>query len=162
MGLGGERVRVSKPEVGHRRGGKGAEVPLLAYGAMQSDAHLREKLLSILIRRVSTTEYQAVAPEMAQRCGVWKAAVSRKSQEASAEALRTLCERRVFSKTIPDRVLRAAASSAGPAEEAEPNGFKKGLAGEWAIDPEFLTPVGDSTAREWWPWIPVRSSTIGR
>jgi len=94
---------------------------------------LREKLLSILIRGVSAREYQAVAPEMAQRCGVSKAAVSRKFQEASAEALKALCERRVFSKTIPDRVLRATASSAGPAEEAERNGFKRELAGEWAI-----------------------------
>jgi transposase-like protein len=43
---------------------------------------------------VSTRKYQEVLPEVAQRCGVSRSAVSRQVQQASAEALKDLCERR--------------------------------------------------------------------
>ena len=65
-----------------------------AYGAMQDDKGLRQRLLSILMRGVSTRNYQEVVPEMADRCGVSRSAVSRQLQQASAEALKSLCERR--------------------------------------------------------------------
>jgi transposase-like protein len=94
VALGGQKIRVEKPRLRHREGGKGAEVPVPAYAAMQSDQGLREKLLSVLIRGVSTRDYEAVMPEMASRCGVSKATVSRRFVEASAESLRCLCERR--------------------------------------------------------------------
>jgi len=42
---------------------------------------------------VSTRHYQEVVPELAERCGVSRSAVSRQLQQASAEALKELCER---------------------------------------------------------------------
>lgn len=65
-----------------------------AYVATQSEQGLREKLLALLLRGVSTRNYQDVLPGMADRCGVSRSAVSRQFHEASAEALRRLCERR--------------------------------------------------------------------
>jgi len=90
----GQRVRVSKPRLRHKGGGDGAEVAIPAYAAMQDEAGLRERLLSIVMRGVSTRNYQEVLPKLAQRCGVSRSAVSRQVQEASAEALQGLCERR--------------------------------------------------------------------
>jgi len=94
VALGAQRVRLEKPRLRHKRGGKGAEVAIPAYAAMRSDQRLGEKLLSILLRGVSTRNYQEVLPQMAQRCGVSKSAVSRQFAQASAQALQRLCERR--------------------------------------------------------------------
>lgn len=94
IALGGQRVRVQKPRLRRKGGGQGAEVAVPAYGAMQSDESLRERMLSIVMRGVSTRNYQEVVPEMADRCGVSRSAVSRQLQQASAEALKSLCERR--------------------------------------------------------------------
>jgi len=94
VALSGQRVRVSKPRLRRRGGGEGAEVAVPAYAAMQSDEGLRERLLSILLRGVSTRNYQQVLPEMAGQCGVSRSAVSREFAQASAQALKTLCERR--------------------------------------------------------------------
>ena len=94
VALGGQRVRVSKPRLRRKGGGRGAEVAVPAYAAMQNDAGLRERLLSIVMRGVSTRNYEEVLPEMAERCGVSRSAVSRQLQQASAEALEDLCERR--------------------------------------------------------------------
>ena len=89
-----QKVRVNKPRLRAKSGGKGAEVPIPAYEAMQSDASLREKLASALMSGVSTRNYERVIPEMAETCGVSKSSVSRKFAAASAEELRALCERR--------------------------------------------------------------------
>ena len=94
IALDGQRVRVQKPRLRHKGGGQGAEGAIPAYGAMQDDKGLRQRLLSILMRGVSTRNYQEVVPEMADRCGVSRSAVSRQLQQASAEALKSLCERR--------------------------------------------------------------------
>ena len=93
VALGAQKVRLQKPRLRRRGGGAGAEVAVPAYGAMQSAEGMREKLLSILMRGVSTRHYQEVVPEMADRCGVSRSAVSREFREASAEALKALCER---------------------------------------------------------------------
>ena len=89
-----QKVRVTKPRLRKKGGGKQAEVPIPAYEAMQSDVALGEKLSSILLRGVSTRNYQDVIPEMAETCGVSKSSVSREFIEASAEQLQTLAERR--------------------------------------------------------------------
>jgi len=94
VALGGQRVRVSKPRLRRKGGGEGAEVTVPAYTVMQDDEGLRQRLLSIVMRGVSTRNYEEVVPEMAERCGVSRSAVSRQLQQASAEALRSLCERR--------------------------------------------------------------------
>jgi transposase-like protein len=94
VALGSQKVRVQKPRLRRKGGGAGAEVAIPAYGAMQSDAGLRKKLASILLRGVSTRHYGEVVPEMASRCGVSKSAVSRKFAQASAKQLQALGERR--------------------------------------------------------------------
>ena len=58
---------MQKPRLRRKGAGEGAEVAVPAYVAMQSDERLREKLLSILIRGVSTRSYREVVPEMASR-----------------------------------------------------------------------------------------------
>jgi len=92
--LSGQRVRVSKPRLRRKGGGEGAEVAVPAYAAMQSDEGLRGRLLSILLRGVSTRRYQEVLPELAGQCAVSRSAVSREFAQASAQALQRLCERR--------------------------------------------------------------------
>ena len=93
-----QKVRVRKPRLRQKGGGKGAEVAIPAYTALQQNAGLREKLASILLRGVSTRSYAEVIPAMADSCGVSRSSVSREFVEASEEALRTLCERR-FAQT---------------------------------------------------------------
>lgn len=90
----GQKVRVSKPRLRRKDGGKGAEVAIPVYAALQEDEALRERMLSIVMRGVSTRNYQEVVPELAQSCGISRSAVSRQVQEASAQALKELCERR--------------------------------------------------------------------
>lgn len=94
VALGTQKVRVTKPRLRKRGGGEGAEVAVPAYAAMQAEDGLRTKLAAILLRGVSTRDYAAVVPEMAESCGVSRSAVSRQFIEASEEALRSLCERR--------------------------------------------------------------------
>jgi putative transposase len=94
VALGAQRVRVRKPRLRHKAGGAGAEVAIPAYAAMQADEGLQARLLSILLRGVSTRNYRQVLPEMAGQCGVSRSAVSRQFAEASAQALQRLCERR--------------------------------------------------------------------
>ena len=89
-----QNVRVTKPRLRRKRGGKGAEVEIPAYTAMQQSTGLREKLAAILLRGVSTRSYADVIPAMAETCGVSRSSVSREFVEASAEALQTLSERR--------------------------------------------------------------------
>jgi len=94
VALEAQKVRVQKPRLRRKGAGKGGEVAVPAYAAMQDDEGLRHRLLGILMRGVSTRSYQEVVPELAERCGVSRSAVSRQLQEASAEALQRLCERR--------------------------------------------------------------------
>jgi len=89
-----QRIRVKKPRLRKRSGGKGAEVPIPAYEAMQGDGELREKLAAVMLRGVSTRNYAEVIPKMAESCGISRSSVSREFIEASEEALRVLCERR--------------------------------------------------------------------
>ncbi len=99
--VGGQRVRLEKPRLRRREGGEGAEMPIPAYEAMQSDARMGRQVRRILMRGVSTRNYEEVVPELAGRCGVSRSAVSRQFQEASAQALRELCERRFEEVDLP-------------------------------------------------------------
>jgi len=89
-----QKVRVDKPRLRRKGKGRGAEVPIPAYEAMQRDGSLSEKLCAILMRGVSTRNYEAVVPEMAESCGVSKSSVSREFTKASAAKLKELCARR--------------------------------------------------------------------
>jgi transposase-like protein len=84
------KLGVSKPRLRQKGGG---EVPIPAYAAMQ-DAGLGRRMLDVLLRGISTRQYEEVLPEMASTCGVSKSNVSREAAEAGEEALKELLERR--------------------------------------------------------------------
>ncbi|HEV2176375.1 MAG TPA: transposase [Terriglobia bacterium] len=75
--------------------GEGAEVPLPAYQAMRNDGELGSRMLEILLRGVSTRQYEAALPAMAETVRVSRSSVSREAAEASEEQQRQLCERRL-------------------------------------------------------------------
>ena len=84
------KLGVRKPRLRKKGGG---EVPIPAYEALQ-DARLGRRMLDVLMRGISTRQYEEVLPEMASTCGVSKSNVSREAAEAGDEALQELLERR--------------------------------------------------------------------
>lgn len=88
------KLRVHRPRLRKKKLGKDGEVTIPAYAAMQADGRLGGRMLEILLRGVSTRQYQAVLPEMAETVGVAKSSVSQEAIAASEEELRQLCERR--------------------------------------------------------------------
>jgi putative transposase len=91
------KLRVERPRLRQKRAGKGGEVPVPAYEAMRADGRLGGRMLEILLRGVSTRQYAAVLPQMAETVGVSKSSVSREAMEASEAELRRLGERRLES-----------------------------------------------------------------
>ena len=91
--LADRKLRVSKPRL-RRKGPSGGEVEVPAYKALRQRSDLGSRMLQILMRGVSTRNYEAVVPEMADTVGVSKSSVSREVIAASAQTLRELAERR--------------------------------------------------------------------
>ena len=89
------KLRVKRPRLRKKGQGEDGEVPLPAYEAMRNGEGLGSRMLEILLRGVSTRQYRAVLPEMAETVGVSRSSVSREAIEASEEELRRLCERRL-------------------------------------------------------------------
>lgn len=98
--LSDRKLRVSKPRLRRKGKGEGQEVEIPVYEALQSNSRLGSRLLEILMRGVSTRNYKAVLPAMAESVGMSKSSVSREFQEASGESLKELCERRFEEKDI--------------------------------------------------------------
>ena len=88
------KLRVERPRLRKKGQGEDGEVPIPAYEAMRSDEKLGSRMLEILLRGVSTRQYRAVLPEMAETAGVSRSSVSREAIEASEAELQGLCERR--------------------------------------------------------------------
>jgi putative transposase len=88
------RLRVRRPRLRKKGQGEEGEIPIPAYEAMCQDGRLGSRMLEILLRGVSTRQYRAVLPEMAETVGVSRSSVSREAIEASEEELKRLCERR--------------------------------------------------------------------
>jgi transposase-like protein len=89
------KLRVKRPRLRKKGRGEDGEVAIPAYEAMRSEEKLGGRMLEILLRGVSTRQYRAVLPEMAETVGVSRSSVSREAIEASEEELRRLCERRL-------------------------------------------------------------------
>ncbi len=89
------KLRVKRPRLRKKGQGPEGEVPIPAYEAMRGEERLASRMLEILLRGVSTRQYRAVLPEMAETVGVSRSSVSREAMEASEEQLRQLCERRL-------------------------------------------------------------------
>jgi len=92
--LSDRKIRVTKPRLRRRGSGRGGEVEIPAYKAMRSNERLSVRVLEILMRGVSTRNYKAIIPEMAETVSVSKSAVSRRFIEASEKRLKDLFERR--------------------------------------------------------------------
>ncbi len=92
--LSDRKLRVSKPRLRRKNVGRGGEVDIPAYDALQTNHRIGERVIEILMRGVSTRNYKAVLPEMAESVGMSKSSVSRQFAEASAESLEKLMERR--------------------------------------------------------------------
>lgn len=83
------KLAVRRPRL--RRGNR--EVPIPVYEQCRQDGGLGQRMLDIVMRGVSTRQYPAVLPEMADSVGISRSAVSRQAQEASGAELRKLLER---------------------------------------------------------------------
>lgn len=90
--LSDRKVRVQKPRLRKKGKGSGKEVEIPAYEAMNSG--VGNRLLDILMRGVSTRNYQDVIPDMAESVGVSRSSVSREFIEQSTKELERLSERR--------------------------------------------------------------------
>ncbi len=87
------KLRVTRPRVRKKGEGEGGEGPIPAYEAMRREEKLGGRMLEILLRGVSTRQYRAVLPEMAETVEMSRWSVSREAVEASEEELKRLCER---------------------------------------------------------------------
>lgn len=94
------KLRVEKPRLRRKGKGPGQEVQVPAYEAMLMNSALGRRVLEILMRGVSSRNYQDVLPEMAQTVGVSKSQISREFLQASEASLKELCERRFDQQDI--------------------------------------------------------------
>lgn len=88
------KLRVERPRLRKKGSGKGTEVSVPAYEAMQMNGRVTQRVLQILMKGVSTRNYRDVLPEMAESVGISKSSVSREMIDGCEEKLRELCERR--------------------------------------------------------------------
>ena len=88
------KLKVQKPRLRKKGGGVQAEVAVPAYEAMQDQTGMGSRILEILLEGVSTRQYGAVIPKMADTVGVSKSSVSRAAIQASEAQLDKLLNRR--------------------------------------------------------------------
>jgi len=94
------QVRVDRPRLRRKGLGAGGEVELPIYQALQANPALGKRVLEILLRGVSTRNYEQVLPEMAEAAGMSRSQVSREYVAASEEAFKQLAERRFDERDI--------------------------------------------------------------
>jgi putative transposase len=101
VNLAERKLRVAKPRL-RRKGpdGKGSEVSIPVYQALQRQGPTSQRMLEILLSGVSTRRYAQVLPEMAQSVGISKSAVSREAIAASEQQLKDLLEKDLSQTTI--------------------------------------------------------------
>lgn len=88
------KLPVDKPRLRTKGKGVGKEVAIPAYEAMQDRQGMGTRMLDVLMRGVTTRQYQHVIPEMAETVGVCKSSVSRETIVAAEKELERLTERR--------------------------------------------------------------------
>ena len=91
--LSDRKLEVERPRL-RSKGPKGQEVEVPAYAAMQNSTSMGARMLDILLHGVSTRNYKAVIPQMAETAGVSRSAVSRAAIEASEAEVEALLSRR--------------------------------------------------------------------
>lgn len=88
------KLRVEKPRLRRKGGGKGAEVEVPLYKVLRERSVLGKRMEEVLLKGTSTRGYESVVPAKGKSVGVKKSSVSRQMVEASAETLGELNERR--------------------------------------------------------------------
>src|SRR5262249_60520362 len=91
--LSDRKLEVERPRL-RSKGRRSQEVEVPAYAAMQNQQPMGARMLDILLHGVSTRNYKAVIPEMAETAGVSRSAVSRAAIEASEAEVEGLLSRR--------------------------------------------------------------------
>jgi putative transposase len=91
--LSDRKLEVERPRL-RSKGRRSQEVEVPAYAAMQNQEQMGARMLDILLHGVSTRNYKAVIPEMAETAGVSRSAVSRTAIEASEAEVEALLSRR--------------------------------------------------------------------
>ena len=91
--LNDRKLEVERPRL-RSKGARSQEVEVPAYAAMQSPTAMGAGMLDILLHGVSTRNYKAVIPAMAETAGVSRSAVSRAAIEASEAEVEALLARR--------------------------------------------------------------------
>lgn len=94
VSLSERKLRVEKPRLRQKGPGTGKEVAIPAYEALIMNSQLGSRILSILMKGVSTRNYAPVLPAMAETVGVSKSQISREFTATSEQQLKSLCERR--------------------------------------------------------------------
>ena len=100
VSLSQRKLRLEKPRLRKKGPGSGKEVLIPAYEAMVINSRLGSRILDILMKGVSTRNYQSILPQMAETVGVSKSQISRQFAAASEQQLKALCERRFDDKEI--------------------------------------------------------------
>jgi putative transposase len=98
--LSDRKLRVIKPRLRKKGKGDNLEIDIPAYQAILENSALGKRIEEILMKGISTRNYEGVIPQMAQTVAVSKSNISREFIEQSEKTLRQLCERRFDDKDI--------------------------------------------------------------
>ncbi len=98
--LSGRKLRIAKPRLRRRGKGNDLEIDIPAYQAILENSTLGKRIEDILMKGISTRNYQQVIPQMAETISVSKSNISREFIEQSEQTLRQLCERQFADKDI--------------------------------------------------------------
>ncbi len=95
--LGGKRIQLSRPRL---RSKDGHEVGVPAYETLRKDPKQADRVLSRVVRGISTREYRGVFDETGEEIGLSKSNVSRTASQAGEGALKALVERRIENRQL--------------------------------------------------------------
>lgn len=82
VSLADRQLSVRKPRLRRRETGRGGEVGVPAYQALQKNPAMGTRMFEALLRGVSTRQYREVLPRMAETVGVSKSSISEKSNRS--------------------------------------------------------------------------------
>jgi putative transposase len=88
--MGGQKVRVARQRL---RDKENKEIHLQSYERFQDEDRRTQAIFSRLVAGVSSRSYAKTVEEFGKGYGISKSVISRKTVEATAEQLRSLCER---------------------------------------------------------------------
>jgi len=88
--MGGQKVRISRQRL---RDKQKKEIHLQSYERFQDEEQRTQAVFTRLVTGVSSRSYAKTVEEFGQGYGISKSVISRKTVEATAEQLRSLCER---------------------------------------------------------------------